>query len=31
VQALIDEAQKQVFDATGIRLVPEVRIMGRRT
>jgi UDP-N-acetylmuramate dehydrogenase len=30
VQALIDEAQKQVFDATGIRLVPEVRIMGRR-
>ena len=31
VQALIDEAQKRVFDATGIRLVPEVRIMGRRT
>jgi UDP-N-acetylmuramate dehydrogenase len=31
VQALIDEAQKQVFDTTGIRLVPEVRIMGRRT
>jgi UDP-N-acetylmuramate dehydrogenase len=31
VQALIEEAQKQVFDATGIRLVPEVRIMGRRT
>jgi len=31
VQALIDEAQKRVFDATGIRLVPEVRILGRRT
>jgi UDP-N-acetylmuramate dehydrogenase len=30
VQALIEEAQKKVFDATGIRLVPEVRIMGRR-
>lgn len=30
VQALIEEAQKQVFDATGIRLVPEVRILGRR-
>jgi UDP-N-acetylmuramate dehydrogenase len=31
VQALIEAAQKQVFDATGIRLVPEVRILGRRT
>ena len=30
VLALIEEAQKKVFDATGIRLVPEVRIVGRR-
>jgi len=30
VLALIEEAQKKVFDATGVRLVPEVRIMGRR-
>ena len=30
VQALIEEARKQVFDATGIRLTPEVRFMGRR-
>jgi len=29
VQALIEEAQKQVYDATGIRLLPEVRILGR--
>jgi len=29
VQALIEEAQKRVHDATGIRLVPEVRILGR--
>ncbi|MBW2288482.1 MAG: hypothetical protein JRG90_11745 [Deltaproteobacteria bacterium] len=29
VQALIAEAQKQVYDATGIRLLPEVRILGR--
>jgi UDP-N-acetylmuramate dehydrogenase len=30
VLALIEEAQKRVFDAAGIRLVPEVRILGRR-
>jgi UDP-N-acetylmuramate dehydrogenase len=30
VLALIEAAQKQVFDSTGIRLVPEVRILGRR-
>jgi UDP-N-acetylmuramate dehydrogenase len=30
VLALIEEARKKVFDATGIRLVPEVRIVGRR-
>ena len=30
VLALIEEAQKKVFDATGIRLTPEVRFMGRR-
>ena len=30
VLALIQEAQKSVIDATGIRLVPEVRIIGRR-
>jgi UDP-N-acetylmuramate dehydrogenase len=29
VLALIEEAQQKVFDATGIRLVPEVRILGR--
>jgi len=29
VLALIEEAQEKVFDATGIRLVPEVRIVGR--
>jgi len=29
VKALIEEAQKQVYDATGIRLLPEVRILGR--
>ena len=29
VQALIEEAQRKVFDTTGIRLVPEVRIVGR--
>jgi len=29
VQALIEEAQKRVYDATGIRLVPEVRTLGR--
>jgi UDP-N-acetylmuramate dehydrogenase len=29
VQALIAEAQQQVYDATGIRLLPEVRILGR--
>lgn len=31
VQALIEEAQKQVYEATGIRLLPEVRILGRTT
>jgi UDP-N-acetylmuramate dehydrogenase len=31
IQALIEEVQKQVYDATGIRLVPEVRILGRTT
>ncbi len=31
VLALIEEAQKQVYDATGIRLHPEVRILGRST
>jgi UDP-N-acetylmuramate dehydrogenase len=30
VLALIEEAQQEVFDATGIRLVPEVRIVGRK-
>jgi UDP-N-acetylmuramate dehydrogenase len=30
VLALIEEAQEKVFDAAGIRLVPEVRIVGRR-
>jgi len=30
VLALIEAAQKRVFDSTGIRLVPEVRILGRR-
>ncbi|MFQ5418434.1 MAG: UDP-N-acetylmuramate dehydrogenase [Myxococcota bacterium] len=29
VLALIEEAQKKVFDETGVRLVPEVRIVGR--
>jgi UDP-N-acetylmuramate dehydrogenase len=29
VLALIEEAQEKVFEATGIRLVPEVRIVGR--
>jgi len=29
VLALIEEAQEKVYDATGIRLVPEVRIVGR--
>jgi UDP-N-acetylmuramate dehydrogenase len=31
VEALIAEAQREVFDATGIHLVPEVRMLGRRT
>ena len=31
VQALIDEAQERVFETTGVRLVPEVRILGRTT
>jgi UDP-N-acetylmuramate dehydrogenase len=30
VLALIEEAQKRVEDTTGIRLVPEVRIVGKR-
>jgi len=30
VLALIEEAQERVFDTTGIRLVPEVQIIGRR-
>jgi UDP-N-acetylmuramate dehydrogenase len=30
VLALIEEAQEKVFDAAGIRLVPEVRIVGRK-
>jgi UDP-N-acetylmuramate dehydrogenase len=30
VLALIEAAQKKVYDDTGIRLVPEVRIIGRR-
>jgi UDP-N-acetylmuramate dehydrogenase len=29
VQALIEEAQKRVFEATGTRLIPEVRTLGR--
>jgi UDP-N-acetylmuramate dehydrogenase len=28
VQALIEEAQKRVYEATGIRLLPEVRTLG---
>jgi UDP-N-acetylmuramate dehydrogenase len=31
VLALIEEAQAKVFDAAGIRLVPEVKILGRKT
>jgi len=30
VLALIEETQQKVYDACGIRLVPEVRVMGRR-
>ena len=31
IEALIGEVQTRVFDETGVRLVPEVRVVGRRT